>query len=227
VRRIHAFFPALVLALSCSAAAAQDYVVEQKEQKPPPVSEYDNLPAGLLMSQEIMAAQQGQVEAPTDDQQNTGDSVMSMADLEEAYKKGQYATIVDRILPVAKSGYPQAQELLGIMYHYGQGFPRDPKASLEWLTKAAEAGRPLAQHHLAIINYLGDGTARDPVKALTWAYLAIAHYKSGAERDRAIQDRDNIAAQLTRRDRKRAFEIAQDWLTQRNDPAILEEITEK
>ena len=99
--------------------------------------------------------------------------------------------------------------------------PKDPKKAFEWLSKAAEANRPLAQHHLAVMIFTGEGTLQNPVKALMWLRLAILHYPDGPDKDRAKQDRDSIAAQLTRRDKERAVEMTRDWLAKKGERHLM------
>jgi TPR repeat protein len=182
---------------------------------PPSTDEYNNIPPGMLMSSDDSTAPQ--------ETQQSEEEVMTMTDLVAAYNKGQFDLVAKHLLPIADSNYPQAEEMLGIMYHNGTGVPRDPAKALDWLTKAAEAGRPLAQHHLAIINYTGDGVQKDSVTALMWLYIAIAHYQDGGEKTRAMQDRDNVSQQLSRRDKKRALDLAREWMNKRNDAALLED----
>jgi hypothetical protein len=182
--------------------------------EPPPVTEYNNVPPGLLMSGAIALPHAADDVAPQED-------VMTVSDLIAAYNKGQYELVAKHIIPIANSNYPQAEELLGIMYRDGHGVPKDPQNAVLWLTKAAEAGRPLAQHHLAIMSFTGEGMPQDAVKALTWLYIAIAHYPEGAEKKRAVQDRDNVTLQISRRDKARAYDMAHDWLDKHDEGDLL------
>ncbi len=184
---------------------------------PPSTDEYNNIPPGLLMSGDGSPVLEATDDAPVEEE------AMTMEDLTAAYSKGQFELVAKHLIPIANGNYPQAEEMLGIMYRNGQGVPKDPEKAIAWLTKAAEAGRPLAQHHLAIISFTGDGATQDTVKAMMWLYIAIAHYNVGLDKTRAIQDRDNVATALSRRDKRRAFELAQEWMQKRNDTAVLEE----
>ena len=62
----------------------------------------------------------------------------------------------------------------------------------------------------------------DPVKALMWLNIAILHYPSGSEKTRAISDRDNISARLTRRDRDRALELTREWLYAKGEKLLFD-----
>ena len=65
--------------------------------------------------------------------------------------------------------------------------------------------------------FAGEGEQADPVKALMWLYIAILHYPDGPEKQQAMRDRDNVAAQLSRRDRSRAAALARDWLEKHDE----------
>lgn len=226
-------FPALIVLLAAlysavpysATAFAQSAPMEETlgstqplaEPPPPPsVDEYKNIPPGMLMTAEDNAPPADEVATTPSD-----DDVMTMDDMVVAYNKGEYDRVVKHIIPVANGSYPQAEELLGIMYLKGQGVTQDPEQAIGWLTKAAEAGRPLAQHYLATMTFAGNGIQADSVKALMWLYISIVHYPDGPDKDRARQDRDNLAAQLSRRDRERAYEMAHDWLGKRDEAALL------
>ncbi len=216
--RIFPVLFALIICLQAGSACAQDNSDAPAPPAPPPTDEYNSVPPGILMSGAIAIP-----DSPADSAQSDDDDVMTMDDLISAYNKGQYDLVAKHVVPVANGNYPQAQELLGIMYHKGQGVTEDSQTAIEWLNKAAEAGRPLAQHYLATMTYSGEGTPKDPVKALMWLDIAIVHYQDGAQKTRAIADRDNISQQLSRRDRARAFELARDWLKKRDEGALLEQ----
>jgi len=181
---------------------------------PPPLDEYDNVPPGMLMSEEDAPAP-----AAPDTVQSEAD-VMTMDEILSAYDHGRYDVVYRHLLPIASNNYPQAQELIGIMYAKGQGTPQNYSAAVEWLKKAADADRPLAEHYLATLTYAGEGTPQDSVTALMWLYIAAVHYPEGPDKARVLQDRTNLAYRLSRRDRLRAFEMAHDWLKRKDEAAL-------
>lgn len=180
---------------------------------PPPTDEYKNVKPGMLLPPDAKPV-------TDDDPSQQGDEVMTMDDIVAAYNRGEYDTVVKHLQPIAGNNYPQAEELLGIMYSRGFGVPQNDETAISWLTKAAEAGRPLAQHYMANLTYAGKGTVKDPVTALMWIYIAIVHYPDGPEKDRAEKDRAALASHLSRRDRLRAFELAHEWLQKRDEDAL-------
>jgi TPR repeat protein len=201
----------LFIALFLHAGAA----FAEEAKSPVTIKEYENVPPGILMTYDA------ETEAPKEDKQG---EILTMENLVAAYTRGEYDLVIKHLVPIANSNYAQAQEMLGVMYRHGHGVKKDPKAAVEWLTKAAEAGRPLAQHHLAIMSFTGEGMPQDSVRALMWLYISIAHYPDGAEKDRAKQDRNNILSRLSRRDKGRALDLARDWLEKRDQGSLIEQV---
>ncbi len=208
---------ALFSLLLVTAAHAQDAVA-------PTMDEYNDVKPGLLMpgatAQQAPQAQDDSGLPTTVSQESQ--QVMTISDIVAVYKQGKYEQAATLLEPLAKNGQHQAEELLGIMYRLGQGVAKDPAKAMDLLSRAAEANRPLAQHHIGSMYYGGEGVSSDPVKALMWLYIAIVHYPDGAEKDRARADRDAIYAQLSRRDKERAREMARGWLEKKDEAHLLD-----
>jgi len=60
------------------------------------------------------------------------------------YLSKDYADAASLMLLLAQRGHLQAQYVLGYMYYYGQGLPRNEKEALRWITTAAARGHPKA-----------------------------------------------------------------------------------
>jgi TPR repeat protein len=211
--RLFSVVLALFMTLAFSASA---------QDNTPSTDEYNNVKPGLLMPPVPEGAPPpddalSQEEKPADTQQ-----AMTIEDITALYRQGKFDLAAKLLLPLAKNGQHQAEELVGIMARSGQGMPKSPEQAQIWLTKAAEANRPLAQHHLAIMYYTGDGVQTDPVKALMWLHIAILHYPEGPDKKRATEDRDNLSTQLTRRDKERALDMAREWLDKKDEGHLLD-----
>ncbi len=206
-------FLILSMFLFSGAVSAQD-----DTDNTPSLDEYNNVPSGMVLPENNASPPVAVETTPAPEE----GEVMTMEDINAAYRQGQFDLVAKHIIPLANNGYPPAESLLGIMYRSGQGVPKDPAKALTWLTKAATANQPLAQHHLAVMTFTGDGIAEDPVKALMWLHIAIVHYPEGADKKRAIEDRKNISARLSRRDRDRALELARDWLEKSDEGMLLD-----
>src|SRR5258708_35408864 len=63
-----------------------------------------------------------------------------------AAHRGDYATALGRLSPLAEKGDARAQFDLGFMQPYGWGVQRKPAEAIAWYRKAAEQGLPAAQH---------------------------------------------------------------------------------
>ena len=52
----------------------------------------------------------------------------------DAYQRGDYATALKELTPLAKQGNIEVQTSLGFMYFEGKGVPQDYKAAVKWYT---------------------------------------------------------------------------------------------
>ena len=57
-----------------------------------------------------------------------------------AYGRGDYATALSLLRPLAAQGNATAQFVLGMMYNYGQGVVQDYKEAMKWSRLAAAQG---------------------------------------------------------------------------------------
>ena len=98
-----------------------------------------------------------------------------LEDGEAAWSRGDYATALALLRPLADQGVAQAQATLGIMYDNGQGVPRDDSAAVAWFRKAADQGHPHAEYDLALKYSQGRGVSRDDEAARSWFEKAAGH----------------------------------------------------
>lgn len=73
-----------------------------------------------------------------------------------AFQLGRFLTAIRMATPLAESGNPAAQTLLGEIYAGGLGVPADPKIAAGWYARAAEAGVPAAQFQYALMLLDGE-----------------------------------------------------------------------
>ena len=69
---------------------------------------------------------------------------------------------------MATQGNSIAQNLLGLMYYNGQGFPKDRVQGVAWYRKAAEQGNADAQNNLGVAYLFGSGVSLDASEAAAW-----------------------------------------------------------
>jgi TPR repeat protein len=105
-----------------------------------------------------------------------------------AYDRGDYATAVRLLRPLAEQGNAQAQNGLGAMYYNGKGVTQDFKEAVKWYRLAAVQGYASAQLNLGAMYYEGQGVAEDFIRAYMWLNIAAA--KGNAN---AVQLRDVVS----------------------------------
>lgn len=148
---------------------------------------------------------------------------LTVDDIKILYRKGAYSEAYRELEPLVANGNIDAEELSGIMLLQGQGTTADPAKAMTRLLHAAESNKLLAQHYLGNALFQGVGMETpDPIQALTWLEIAFARYPKGPQKIRARQDRDVVAATLTRLERERAKEGAKKFLEARDEAHLLE-----
>ena len=142
-----------------------------------------------------------------------------------ASTRGDYATAIMLLRPMADHGNAAAQFRLGVMYDNGEGVPEDHvqavawyrKAAdqgyaaahaqaMDWYRKAAAQGQADAQKNLGGMYAKGEGVPQDLVQALKWLSLAAAQGDADA-----IKYRDAIAAKITPAQIAEAQKLAREW----------------
>ena len=110
-----------------------------------------------------------------------------------AYNARNYARALREITPLAKTGNPNAQHLLGLMYYMGRGVPRDFKQAMFWHRKAADQGKPDAQYVVGAMYYTGNAVQADPSQAVLWFRRAAEKGHAEAQHALALMYRYHAA----------------------------------
>jgi uncharacterized protein len=100
-------------------------------------------------------------------------------DAAAAYQKGDFATALGLIRPLAEQGGVGAQAQLGLMYDMGRGVPQDYATAMSWYRKAAEQGDAWAQVQLGYMYDMGRGVPQDYAAAAGW-------YRKAAEQGEVV-----------------------------------------
>ena len=133
-------------------------------------------------------------------------------DAQDADQKGDYATELQILRPLAEQGNALAQLGLGVMYANGQGVPQDYAQAVVWYRKAAEQGDADAQTLVGLMYANGHGVPQDYVRAHMWFNIAAAG--AGAP-DASVRDsvkwRDLVATRMTATQIAEAQRLAQEW----------------
>lgn len=108
------------------------------------------------------------------------------AEIEEArdlMEAGRFEEAREALLPAARSGNADAEELIGVMYALGLGVERDPERAFEWYLRSSMKGHPGAQSGVGWYYEVGIGM---PAPDLVRAYLWYALSAIGGDPDAAI-----------------------------------------
>ena len=100
----------------------------------------------------------------------TGDRVTrNLYDSEEdlaAFEYTDYAKVLEKALPYARTGHPDAQCMISLLYQCGFGVERDLAKAEEWLLRAAAQNYALAWNNLGTLYSTGgEGLSHGPDEA--------------------------------------------------------------
>ena len=111
------------------------------------------------------------------------------------------------LLPLARSGNADAEELIGVMYAMGLGVPRDDARAFDWYLRASLKGHPGAQSGIGWYYETGRGLpAPDKVRAYLWYTLSAI----GGDPDAAVSQ-EELAKRMTRQEIAKALAMVGDY----------------
>ena len=85
-----------------------------------------------------------------------------------AHDRGDDATSLRLIRPLADQGNADAQNNLGFMYLQGQGVPKNGAEAAKWFRLAADQGYASAQYNLGVLFGSGLGVPQNYGEATKW-----------------------------------------------------------
>lgn len=109
-------------------------------------------------------------------------SINKKSELESAVslvENGKYEEAFALYGKLAKSGDPEAQHNLAMLYRTGKGVGKDLKESAYWFRKAADQGVSDAQYYLGYMYENGEGISKNREYAYVW-------YRKAAERGHGL-----------------------------------------
>jgi len=130
-----------------------------------------------------------------------------------AYLRGDYATALRILEPLAEDGDARAQVAVGMLNETGFGVKQDYKAAAAWYRKAADKGNARAQYNLGALYERGDGVPQDLVQALKWYSLAASRFgPSQLDIADAVKMASvALAARMKPAQIEEARKLAQEW----------------
>ena len=134
----------------------------------------------------------------------------ALAEIEEArdlMEAGEFEAAREALLPAARSGNADAEELIGVMYALGLGVEKDPERAFEWYLRSSMKGHPGAQSGIGWYYELGIGMpAPDLVRAYMWYGLSAI----GGDPD-AVLSLEEIQKKMTQDEIDRAEVLINDY----------------
>ena len=125
----------------------------------------------------------------------------------EAYKAGDYTTAIREWWPLAMTGDPGAQFLLGATYDYGHGVIQDNEEAATWYRLAAEQGHSSAQYYIGFMYESGRGVPQDNTIAYMWFNIAASNLSEVGR-----ENRDLIAKKMIPSAISKAKELATECI---------------
>lgn len=136
--------------------------------------------------------------------------VMANSALEQArdlMESNKFVEAKSALLPLARSGNADAEELIGVMYAMGLGVPRDDVRAFEWYMRASLKGHPGAQSGVGWYYEVGRGLpAPDKVRAYLWYTLSAI----GGDPDAAVSQ-EELGKRMNADDIAKALELVADY----------------
>lgn len=126
----------------------------------------------------------------------------------DAYDKGDFATALRELKPLADKGNSLAQVTLGLMYYEGKGVAQDYKEALKLYLSAADQGKAMAQLSLGFMYAAGQGVREDFVQAYMRFSLCVADPLVGTN---CSKNREIVARKMTKSQITEADRLAKLW----------------
>lgn len=187
---------ALLVAALCCAFGLPAGAQETASAEPPADKQIFEIP-NPAMAQEALQPLQSLV-VIVDGEPRSWAPLETGTDLAwEAYVNGNFPRAVPVFARLAELGHPVAEWLMGNVYFFGQGIPKDYAKAHAMFEAAANQGYFAAFAPTAQMYLQGLGVPAEPAKAYYWYNIAAAQLPDSAERNDMMERREAVAAQMT------------------------------
>ena len=119
----------------------------------------------------------------------------------------QFEQAMEELIPAARSGNAEAEELIGVMYAMGLGVERDEIRAFDWYLRSAMKGHPGAQSGVGWYYEVGIGM---PAPALVRAYAWYVLSAIGGDPDAAISQ-EEVVKKMTKEQIEKAHLLIDDY----------------
>ena len=135
---------------------------------------------------------------------------IAQADIEKAIdlmEDNNFKEAMLQLIPAARSGNADAEELIGVMYAMGLGVERDDIRAFEWYLRSAMKGHPGAQSGVGWYYEIGRGMpAPDLIRAYMWYVLSAI----GGDPDAAISQ-EEVVKKMSSEEIEKAHILIDDY----------------
>ena len=136
--------------------------------------------------------------------------ITANADIEKArdlMESNNFKEAMQELLPAARSGNADAEELIGVMYAMGLGVERDDMRAFEWYLRSAMKGHPGAQSGVGWYYEVGRGMpSPDLIRAYMWYVLSAI----GGDPDAAISQ-EEVVKKMSKKQIEKAHILIDDY----------------
>ena len=228
MRKILVIFTCLFILTIVQPASAQLGKKREVKNDSPLADQFDELGIGLLLTEkerhlvydymniESDKAANSEVDIDYEEKRKKEEAQRSLVYALELYNEQNFEQALKEFLPLAQKGIKEAQELSGVMYRLGRGTDPNIIMAKTFLEKAAAQNMPLALHHLGDMYYRGEGVEKNYIRALMYLKLAISAYNNNGGMNQAVKDHEIISSNLSRLEREKAKQMANNWKTSYN-----------
>ena len=138
-----------------------------------------------------------------------GPALAEIETARDAMDAGDFVAAMAELLPAARAGNAEAEELIGVMYASGLGVERDDVRAFDWYLRASMKGHPGAQSGVGWYYEVGRGMpAPDLVRVYMWYVLSAI----GGDPDAAISH-EEVVKKMTQAQIDQAHNMIDDYRT--------------
>jgi TPR repeat protein len=142
-----------------------------------------------------------------------------IADVRRLLDQGRTFDAFMELRDLAPTGEPEAQYMLGGMYHWGDAGPADFTKAREWYGRAARQGHADAMIGLAILDAQGTSEKENKQAAFTWLTIAAALTQDPQTQAKVAALRDKLKSELNEAELSAALAEAMAFTPQPEAPS--------
>lgn len=112
---------------------------------------------------------------------------MILSEAKELLKTGDAGKALTLVTPLAESGNPESQIMIGLVLEKGdKDVAANPVVAAQWFRKAAEKNSAIAKFHLSRLLFTGVGVTQNAVEAEKWLVESMRQHYTPAKEQYAL-----------------------------------------